>query len=639
MSRIRPYLATALFAALSAVAGLGAQGPSPYFVPDEAFTGSTLTGWQPMGDAEWRAEKGEIVGRTKPGSAGGWLVFGRSYQDVDFFAQFRCAAACNTGVLVRAEKTANGMKGVLVSIKGADLAIFNVTFDQNGRELTREPLPLAAAMSGRRATKPAPATEQPETPGQPNPRWENITLPELKAPAPGVRADDWNDLTVGIEANVVYSSLNRLAFSGDRMTSDDAMGYGPIALFVGSTDEVRFRRVSLKDLTVRTTPAEKTGANYRAHRIDDFYYGWGAAIADFNRDGTMDVVAGPSYYLGPSFDTKREIYIASTYSPGTQYGPNMVTYAHDFTGDGWPDVLATESRAMVLYVNPQGQNRRWVRHPVLPKVHSEVTILRDIDGDAYPEIVYSVGGAQAFAKANRSNPTAEWGVFQVSGPGVGYNHGLGVGDVNGDKRTDILGPGGWWEQPAAGATTLPWPYHPQAFSRWSDGAGPGGGEMGVYDINGDGLTDVVTGLDAHGFGLAWYEQKRDANGAISFVRHMVMDDFSTKNAGGVTFTELHASAFADMTGDGVPDFVTGKRHWAHLDIYGAPDGNGPAVLYVYRTARNPKAPGGAEFVPELVHNRSGVGSQFTLADINGDKVNDIITATNRGVFVFTGVRK
>jgi hypothetical protein len=34
-----------------------------------------------------------------------------------------------------------------------------------------------------------------------------------------------------------------------------------------------------------------------------------------------------------------------------------------------------------------------------------------------------------------------------------------------------------------------------------------------------------------------------------------------------------------------------------------------------------------------------VGSQFTLADINGDKVNDIITATNRGVFVFTGVRK
>ena len=39
--------------------------------------------------------------------------------------------------------------------------------------------------------------------------------------------------------------------------------------------------------------------------------------------------------------------------------------------------------------------------------------------------------------------------------------------------------------------------------------------MGVYDVNGDGLPDVVTSLGAHGWGLAWFEQKRSATGEIS----------------------------------------------------------------------------------------------------------------------------
>ena len=36
----------------------------------------------------------------------------------------------------------------------------------------------------------------------------------------------------------------------------------------------------------------------------------------------------------------------------------------------------------------------------------------------------------------------------------------------------------------------------------------GGSQMYVYDVNGDGLNDVITGLTAHGYGLAWYEQLR-----------------------------------------------------------------------------------------------------------------------------------
>jgi len=46
--------------------------------------------------------------------------------------------------------------------------------------------------------------------------------------------------------------------------------------------------------------------------------------------------------------------------------------------------------------------------------------------------------------------------------------------------------------------------------------------------------------------------------------------------------------------------------------------------------------GGAEFVPELIHNRSGVGSHFEAVDLNHDGAMDIITSVNKGTFIFWG---
>src|SRR5262249_10936222 len=47
------------------------------FRPDSTFKGSTLTGWHPLGSADWRARDGELTGMPKGG--GGWLVIDRSY--------------------------------------------------------------------------------------------------------------------------------------------------------------------------------------------------------------------------------------------------------------------------------------------------------------------------------------------------------------------------------------------------------------------------------------------------------------------------------------------------------------------------------------------------------------------------------
>jgi hypothetical protein len=134
--------------------------------------------------------------------------------------------------------------------------------------------------------------------------------------------------------------------------------------------------------------------------------------------------------------------------------------------------------------------------------------------------------------------------------------------------------------------------------------------------------------------MAWFEQKRDAKGTIAFERHMIMDDLWTKNAGGVVFSQPHGANFGDVNGDGITDFIVGKRYWSHRDTYLDPDPYGAPVLYWFKTVRNPKAPGGAEFVPELIHNRSGTGSDVLPVDLNKDGRLDIVTATRFGTFVF-----
>ena len=249
----------------------------------------------------------------------------------------------------------------------------------------------------------------------------------------------------------------------------------------------------------------------------------------------------------------------------------------------------------------------------------------------------------SFARANNVNPTEPWIIRARSGPGYGTNaqHGIGAGDINGDGRIDIVHPYGWWEQPATDMDTKLWPYHPAELGSWPRaGASPGGGEMMVYDVNGDKLNDVVTSLQGHGWGLAWYEQVRDDKDQVGFAEHVVMGGYdNADNAGKVTFSEPHGTTAADIDGDGIMDFIVGKRSFAHNESYVDPDPYGEPVLYWYRTVRTNKNLDGAELVPELIHNRSGVGSAVSAIDLNKDGAIDILTSTNRGTFIFWNTPK
>ncbi|MCC7010788.1 MAG: VCBS repeat-containing protein [Acidobacteria bacterium] len=600
------------------------------FVPDWTFTGTDLSAWQRMGDADWRVEQGDIVGVSR-GASGGWLVLERSLQDLHVAVSFRCQGACEAGAAVRLEQTPQGYKGLMVRFAGVDPGLYAVVLDPQGHETSRAALQPSG---GNFRLSPGVA---PNPWGPPGPMPGGVPSPYAPLPPAAAVTGEWNDAEVVVDANILRTFMNKLRGAGG--TADEAFGaFGRIALYVGGAGEVRFRGVALKDLARRMTPPEITGDGFRTQKIEDFYTAWSAAAGDFNRDGVLDVAAGHRYYLGPSFTESREIYLAQPFNPAKEYAPGMINVAFDYTGDGWDDVLITEGRTPVLHVNPRGESRRWDRYAVFPPVTSETIVFRDVDGDRRPDGVFVGSDVVGYASVDPARPTAPWQFRAVSAKGPWPIHGVGVGDIDGDGRLDILTPYGWWAQPATD-TGRPWAYSPARLGRTGPPWGPGGSEMSVYDVNGDGLNDVVTSLAAHGWGLAWYEQRRDAAGARTFVEHMIMDDFSTKNAGGVTFSELHGSTAADMDGDRVPDLVVGKRHWSHLESYSDPDPNGPGVLYWYRTVRNPKAPGGAEFVPHLVHNRSGAGSTVTVVDLNRDGLPDVLTGTTRGTFVFWGTRR
>ena len=647
-----------LAAILGALSTVPLSGTRSTFVPDWTFKGNTLAGWHVLGGADWKAIDGELVGTPKSAD-GGWLVLDKSFQDVEFGADFKCVGGCKTGVLLRAEKTPTGMKGIFLSLDEGEVGGYAVTLDANGKIVTRERLrpggglmriaPSAADAAAAAAARGggagrgaggrgAPGAAAGQAPGG---RGRGVlpsgaTLPDLSQPTT-LKPNDWNDVDVVIDANIFRPWVNTSA-SGGGAADDDIGKFGPLAIYVGGSGEVRFRDVSYRDLSLKRMVKEELSPNFQMLRLTPFYYSFASGAADFDRDGNMDIVSGPFIFLGPDFTKVREFYMALTTNPSTNFSSNWLEFAGDFTGDGWPDVLLASTSGTRLYVNPKGEPRRWDSHaPVVPPAPnvSEVSVMKDIDADGTPDLVYASAGAVRWAKPDPANPTGPWLSTQVGEPGTYAAHGIGAGDINGDGRVDILNVYGWWEQPAKAATEM-WTYHPQAFGRQNGRGAPGGAEMCVYDVNGDGLNDVVTSLQAHVFGLAWFEQKRDAGGTISFVQHIISDNFATKNAGGVVFSQPHGSTSADMNGDRIPDFIVGKRFFSHNESYADPDPYGAPVLYVYRTVRNKQAPGGAEFVPELVHNQSGAGSQVLAVDLNKDGVMDLVTSGELGAFAFLG---
>lgn len=654
---------------LAATSASGAPSPVADWMPDILLTGEQIDGAARGGDAEWHVEGEVIVARPGPSGAGGWLILGKPLQDVAAFVEFRCTDPCDAGLVIRsAEISGGGLEGTIARFGSGASGLFGfkaaadnapqyVRLDASEGQ-SRFAVPPGGAAAGAAPSVPGvdnplrrlfPRVEAPlvPLPGHAANAGPGLAAPAFAPPGPsrsatvpaGFVSGEWNRVELLADTNVARASVNDGRREA-RILAGGADGFGPVALYVGpGSGEVRFRNFVQKDLGSQYAPAETGSRAFRGRKLDDFSYAWDTAIADVDRDGHKDLIAGPYYYLGPDFTRRRELYIASTFSPGNQYAANMITHAHDFTGDGWPDILVTEARQMALLVNPRGEARRWDRHMVVPGNVSELTLLDDLDGDGRCELIMVQGGKVAIAQPRPGAETAPWPVFFISSEAARL-HSFGVGDIDGDGRKDIVQAGGWWAQPDGGLFAAEWRFHRFLFANpeHPEERVEGGGEMAVVDVNGDGLADIISSINAHGFGLAWYEQRR-RGGEIDFMPHLIMGDYRRANPGGLTVSQLHAGVVAaDVDGDGVVDFFTGKKRWAHLDSHADPDPASPAYLLLYRGKRDPAAPGGIRFEPEVLSNRAGAGSALTVEDIDGDGRLDVATSGVDGTWVFHGVK-
>jgi hypothetical protein len=384
--------------------------------------------------------------------------------------------------------------------------------------------------------------------------------------------------------------------------------------------------------------AEKPLPEFKKITLSDKFYCEGANYGDFNKDGKLDVAAGPYWYEGPDFQKKHEIYPPVAFDPH-HYSNNFLTFTGDFNGDGWLDVLYVPfpGTDAYWYENPGRSGGPWKKHLAVHDCGNESPAWADLIGQGRPQLIYCTssksGGHLGYATWDPAKPNDPWVFHPITLKDSRYQrftHGLGVGDINGDGRKDVVEASGWWEQPARLEEGKPWIKHPFKFAE-------AGAQMAVYDVDGDGLADIITAWHCHQYGMVWYQQQRNGapgtpgRGEISWKQHVILPPQPDLKSGALRISQMHSLDLADIRGDGLKGFVTGKRYWAH-----GPEGDkepaAPAVLYWFELRRDKQA--GVQFIPHMIDDNSGVGTQVIAKDLNGDGVPDIIVGNKKGVFVF-----
>jgi len=372
-----------------------------------------------------------------------------------------------------------------------------------------------------------------------------------------------------------------------------------------------------------TLPAR---AGLRTLCLSEDFYAEGAYYGDFNRDGKTDVVAGPFWFAGPDFQQRHGYRPGKIYDP-KGYSDNFITFTGDFNGDGWSDILCVPmpGTEAYWYANPAGKAGHWARHLAHAKVGNESPVWGDVTGDGRPELLFCIDGYLGYAGPDLKQPGRPWIFNAVSEEHKRYQrftHGVGYGDINGDGRVDVVEAVGWWEHTAA-KSGHPWRFHPQRFA-------DAGAQMLVYDVDGDGLADVITAWHCHQYGMVWWKQVKRTDGRRDWQQQVILSPSPDITTTDFRPSQLHALKLVDMNGDGLQDILTGKRFWAHGPA-GDKEPSAPAVVFWFELQRDSE--GNAAFVPRLIDDDSGVGTQVAAIDLNGDKSPDVIVANKKGIFV------
>ena len=249
-----------------------------------------------------------------------------------------------------------------------------------------------------------------------------------------------------------------------------------------------------------------------------------AFVYDFNADGWDDVLIvgfpgeDASWYQNPGKQTsgdkdapwQRHKVFDMVDDESPQWG--------DITGDGKPEIICASEGT-----NPQG-------------------------------------GRLGYVTPDWSDTTKPWKFHPITPHDKRYQrftHGLGWGDVNGDGRADLLEASGWWEQPASLDGDPVWKKHEQNF-----GGGGAQMYVYDVDGDGTNDVITSIHAHGYGLAWFAGKKGSDGQVTFTR-HDILPEKPKEKGVGGVQFSELHAVDLYDMNGDGLKDIVTGKRWWAH----------------------------------------------------------------------------
>jgi hypothetical protein len=336
-----------------------------------------------------------------------------------------------------------------------------------------------------------------------------------------------------------------------------------------------------------------------------------ADVFDVNGDGVLDIVSGDFWYEGPDFKVKHKI---ATFAPEGEYFDNFSSIPLDVNGNGRLDFVTGSWWGPLRWFENPGKDGEWTSHLIAECGNIEVAFGYDVDGDGVTEIVPNTPGAPlVIYKLDQDAAGKGKGAFTAH---VIYDapqgHGLGCGDIAGNGRCDFVMVHGWLEAPAD-PWSGKWIYHPGL------DLGSGSVPMLVADVNGDGLGDLIVG-QAHGYGFDWWEQRKAADGACTFVKHPI-DPWASG---------LHAMLWLDIDGDGQNEIVTGKRYRAHCG-HDAGECEDVGVYYFKWTGE-----GFAKHIIDhgQVRAATGCGIWFPVADLRGTGRLDIVAPGKDGLYVF-----